>query len=179
MSMIQSVRGAVLCLGLVCVVGACGSDPKPASNNAPVVYTGGAPAVGATGGAPGAGVGTTGGAPAGTGGAPAGTGGAPVGTGGMMAGGTPDAACVTAVKTAQMNMGKAGCAECVCLKDPMAGTKCDMMCWALLSCIGSKCAGVSTDTACIIGMCAASIGGATMAMTVGMPVMACKAECTM
>jgi hypothetical protein len=186
----QSVRGAVLCLGLVCVAGACGSDPEPASNNvagAPV-YTGGvaAPVTGGvvapvTGGvaAPvtgGVAAPVTGGvaAPV-TGGVSGGAG----GTGGMMAGG----ACQTAVDGFLMGMSGAGCSACICAKDPMANTKCDAACWALIGCIANSCAGVSTDIACILkpvammGCSELVAPGMAMATTFGPTAMMCKTEC--
>ena len=174
MSMILCVRGAVLCWGLACVVGACGSDPKPASNNvagAPVFGTGGAPVVGATGGAP-----------AGTGGAPVvvgATGGAPAGTGGAPAGG----ACQTAVDGFLMGMSGAGCSACICAKDPMANTKCDAACWALIGCIANSCAGNSMDLACLLkpvammGCSELIAPGMTMATAFGPTAMMCKTEC--
>ena len=91
---------------------------------------------------------------------------------GMMA----DATCVAGVNTITTNTAAPACVQCVCTEDAMAHTKCDAMCWALIACIGSMCMGDAMDTACIISMCADSLGGADMATAFGPIIDPCVAN---
>jgi hypothetical protein len=90
---------------------------------------------------------------------------------------TADPTCVAGVNTNTMNMAGASCVECVCTMDPMSHTKCDANCWGLIQCIGSMCAGNSTDIICIGTMCSMFTGETAMATAFGPTVMACPTQC--
>lgn len=146
MTIRRSVAGFSLCVASVLAAIGCGDD------------SGGGAGTGGYGGADAAVSGGSGG----SGGADSGT--PPVDT----------AACVAAGDSASA-MGfatrPAGCKQCLCQKcDTAAISACDDNCWALIGCVGDKCAGLVDPerTSCAVAMCLDFLSASGPAMAVGM-----------
>jgi hypothetical protein len=123
----------------------CGDD-----DTAEAAGTGGGATAGGKGGSGGAG-----GVKAGSGGSS----GAKAGSGG--AGGTVSAAtCKTDATTATGGMVDKDCLSCACDADPNVIEACNKnaMCWPLISCVNTMCAGMD-PTACAPSKCVSSLGG--------------------
>ena len=130
----------------------------------------------------GTGGGGSGGTTAGKGGSTAGKGGSTAGKGGTGGGASP-ATCKTA--TADLMKSSPGplsteCISCICDENATAITACNgnAMCWPLIECVATKCAGQEAAS-CAPSMCASSLGGATPAMAAGMVIQGskCMAKC--
>jgi hypothetical protein len=129
--------------------------------------------------------GTGGGGSGGTGGK-AGTGGKSgggAGKAGSSGGGATPAACTT--QTNELLKGQPGalsseCVSCLCTENASAVVACDTdaNCWPLISCVGTKCADASDQTACATSMCSSTLGGAPKATPVGNLITGkCDAKC--
>lgn len=130
----------------------------------------------------GTGGGGSGGSTAGKGGSTAGKGGSTAGKGGSGGGPSP-AMCKTA--TADLMKSSSGalsteCISCICDANAKAITDCNSnaMCWPLIECVATKCAGQEAAS-CAPAMCSTTLGGAGPAMAAGMVIQgsACSAKC--
>jgi hypothetical protein len=150
-SWMYGVAAAGFALSLAAV--GCGDDDTAAAGS------GGSS--GGSGGSSGAKAGTGGssGAKAGTGGSS----GAKAGTGGGGGAAPTVAECVTATNTNTANTQPAACVMCACMQDPKTLVSCDKTCWAVISCVGTKCKGVpmAMQQACALDKCGTEIGAAT------------------
>jgi hypothetical protein len=111
---------------------------------------------------------------AGTGGA-AGKAGGGAGAGGT----TSPAVCKTDATTATGGMVDKDCLSCACDTDPNVTEACNKqaMCWPLISCVNTMCAGMD-PTACAPSKCGTLLAGASQATAAGMILQGtCKAKC--